>query len=198
LTVRVDPGAHAFRNFWNVRATEVAVALPDLPEVPTDAELTVRLIHNGAGVIVDRRGVARAFTHEPRTIGFVYSYQRRKITGHATIGDEKAGFANLSPFTTWTLDFNMKGNDWLDYSKIRSVTLTFRGYWKVNPLFARSCRQPSAHPGDQKGIPSRRSTRTQITTAEPKSPSACVTNRPPSTNLRYPTRHPRIPSRTDR
>jgi hypothetical protein len=35
------------------------------------------------------------------------------------------GYIGLSPFTRWRIDFDLKGNEWLDWSVIKTVALTF-------------------------------------------------------------------------
>jgi hypothetical protein len=135
MTLRIDPDALSFQNFWDVRATEVAVFLPDVDRASD--RLTIRLLHNGDSILVDRKGKRRAYTHERREMGFVFDYKNQKITGHAAIGDENEGFVNLSPFTTWDLDFGLPGNEWLDVTLIKSVILSFRGFWRINPAYAK-------------------------------------------------------------
>jgi hypothetical protein len=37
------------------------------------------------------------------------------------------GYIGLSPFTQWRIDFDLKGNEWLDLNAIKTVVLTFEG-----------------------------------------------------------------------
>jgi hypothetical protein len=76
-------------------------------------------------------------------LSFQYDYQQKEVTSPGTIGDEGAGYANLSPFTLWTIDFDMKGNEWLDLTKVGTIQISFDGYWQIEASARRGLRQRS-------------------------------------------------------
>jgi hypothetical protein len=93
--------------------------------------LNLRLHHNGESPFKDIFQTLKDFTHEPRLVGFTYDYHLREITSPGTIGDETAGYANLSPFTHWTIDFGLAGNEWLNLDALDQITVTFEGSWQI-------------------------------------------------------------------
>jgi hypothetical protein len=54
-------------------------------------------------------------------------YKDQKNTAGGNLGEDSQGYIGVSPFTLWRLDFNPKGNEWLDLSTLKTVSLTFSG-----------------------------------------------------------------------
>ncbi len=129
LSLRIDINDPAFENFYAIRVATLSVTLPNTTQ--SQGALTLRLLHNGESPFYDEAGALKDFTHEPHVIGFQYDYRKKEVTSPGAIGDSAAGFANLSPFTLWTIDFDLLGNDWLDLSKLDQVIITFDGTWMI-------------------------------------------------------------------
>ncbi len=134
LTVQLDIDDPAFQNFCNVRAESLTVALPDF--APDTGTLTLSLTHNGDSPFYTVDGGTATlklmeFTHQPLTAGFQQNYAQKENTGICTIADESQGYANLSPFTLWTINFDQGGNEWLDLTQVQRIQLSFNGTWQI-------------------------------------------------------------------
>jgi hypothetical protein len=131
LTLSLEIDDPTFADHYDIRTNAVTVQLSDNVIHEDAGTLNLRLHHNGNSSIKDANQVIKTFTHEPLTVGFTYDYKNKVTISAGTIGDEAAGYANLSPFTQWTIDFDLAGNEWLDLTKLDEVKLTFSGSWKI-------------------------------------------------------------------
>lgn len=134
ITVQLDIDDPAFQDFCNVRADSLTVVLPDFN--PDTGTLTLSLTHNGDSPFYNYdTGAGKLelveFTHQPLTAGFRQNYAQKEVTGICKIADESQGYANLSPFTLWTIDFNEGGNEWLDLTQVERIELCFNGTWQI-------------------------------------------------------------------
>ncbi len=144
LTVQLDIDDPAFQDFCNVRAESLTVALPDF--TPDTGTLTLSLTHNGDSPFYTYdAGTATLklmeFTHQPLTAGFQQNYAQKEVTGICEIADESQGYANLSPFTLWTINFDQGGNEWLDLTQVQRIELSFNGTWQIIKELAAQAQQ---------------------------------------------------------
>lgn len=127
LDIRSEPG---FRNMRHIIARSFKLEFPDI--VDADQVLFLNLIHSGQAVLnsdtdLDTPGAFHVFSHRPRIRLYKIDYQDRSNTAGGNLGDDEQGYAGVSPFTQWRIDFDLKGNEWLDLSVIKTVELTFEG-----------------------------------------------------------------------
>jgi hypothetical protein len=131
LTFELD--IHKEKGFQNMRHIIVSKFTLELPEVNGGSNvLFVNLVHSGAAVLnsdinLAAPGALHVFSHRPRMAPYKIDYQDSRNTAGGTLGDETQGYIGVSPFAVWRLDFNLQGNDWLDLSKVKTVTLLFSG-----------------------------------------------------------------------
>jgi hypothetical protein len=76
---------------------------------------------------VDKPGAVHVFSHRPRVSLYKYDYKKKAKTAGGDLGEDSQGYIGVSPFTMWRFDFNLKGNEWLDLSSLKTVVLTFSG-----------------------------------------------------------------------
>ncbi len=143
LTIQLDIDDPAFQDFCNVRADSLTVVLPDI--TPDTGTLTLSLTHNGDSPFYTYdSGAAKLelmeFTHQPLTAGFRQNYAQKEVTGICKIADESQGYANLSPFTLWTINFDQGGNEWLDLTQVQRIQLSFNGTWQIVKELAAQAR----------------------------------------------------------
>lgn len=76
-------------------------------------------------------GTTIAFTHAPRPLEYGYNYTSQQTIIDGDVGDATQGFAGLSPFATWRLDFTPATTAaWLTpalRAQVTGVQLTFSG-----------------------------------------------------------------------
>jgi hypothetical protein len=124
---------HKEKGFQNMRHIVVSKFTLELPEVNGGSNvLFVNLVHSGEAVLnsdtdLAAPGALHVFSHRPRMAPYKIDYQDSRNTAGGTLGDETQGYIGVSPFAVWRLDFNLQGNDWLDLTKVKTVTLVFSG-----------------------------------------------------------------------
>jgi len=94
--------------------------------------LFLNLIHSGQAVLNsdidrDKPGALHVFSHRPRIRLYKIDYKDRENTAGGNLGEGDQGYIGLSPFTQWRIDFDLKGNEWLDLKAVKTVLLTFEG-----------------------------------------------------------------------
>lgn len=67
------------------------------------------------------------FSHRPRLAPYKIDYKNPANTAGGKLGEDSQGYIGVSPFALWRLDFNLRGNEWLDVSTVNTVQLTFSG-----------------------------------------------------------------------
>jgi hypothetical protein len=120
-SLRTDP----FIDKYQVLVKSFTIDLPDI-QGTSDDQINLSLIHPGSEVQVGKRDGAvflAPAVHAPRTIPFTVTWGSAKFGGR--IGDDY--FYGLSPYATWTLDFDLPGNKWVDLTKIRTVNFVLTG-----------------------------------------------------------------------
>jgi hypothetical protein len=127
LDIRDEEG---FENMSYIIARSFKLAFPDI--VDSKKVLSLNLIHSGQAVLNsntdrDKAGALHVFSHRPRVRLYKIDYKDRENTAGGSLGDNAQGYIGLSPFTMWRIDFDLKGNDWLDLKLIKTVELTFEG-----------------------------------------------------------------------
>ena len=127
LDIRDEEG---FEHMSYIVARSFKLVFPDI--VDAKKTLSLNLIHSGQAVLnsnVDRGkpGALHAFSHRPRVRAFKIDYKDKENTAGGTLGDEAQGYIGLSPFAMWRIDFDLKGNEWLDLKGIKTIELTFEG-----------------------------------------------------------------------
>lgn len=134
LTVQLalDMSPNPFVNNYIVTVETLTVGLPGVPApapgtVENPTLLQLNLIQQGPDTRQAPDGTTITFTHTPRPIFYEYNYALGKVTIPGAIGDPAQGFTGLSPFATWTIDFSLSTNSWLDITQVTSVELTFTG-----------------------------------------------------------------------
>ena len=125
LHFNLAPSHPGFEDWAQVVAMSFTLKLEGVDD--TTHALSLFLHHSGVAKVVGPDGVEHGYTHQPRTIPFKIDYANPANTAGGLIGEAEQGFAGLSPFASWTLDFSSSANDWLDLSTITSVELTFTG-----------------------------------------------------------------------
>ncbi len=127
LDIRDEEG---FENMSYIVARSFKLAFPDI--VDAKKALSLNLIHSGQAVLNsnvdrDKPGALHAFSHRPRVRLYKIDYKDKENTAGGTLGDDAQGYIGLSPFAMWRIDFDLKGNDWLDLKVIKTIELTFEG-----------------------------------------------------------------------
>lgn len=126
LNIR-EPG---FENMRYIIARDFKL---EFPEVAGGSQvLFLNLVHSGEAMLnsdtdLDKPGALHVFSHRPRVAPYKIDYKDSKNTAGGKLGDEGQGYIGVSPFTLWRLDFNLRGNEWLDLSTVKTVALTFSG-----------------------------------------------------------------------
>ncbi len=132
-----------FKNKYQVMVSKVKIELPDIQR--KEGVIYMRLKHSGVCYqVADAGKPAIQFSHMPRTVPYQIDYKNPVNTGGGVIGDNetqggKQGYAGLSPFTSWTLDFSLLSDE--EFKGLESVKifrLTFEGtfiqpQWKKLP-----------------------------------------------------------------
>jgi hypothetical protein len=135
LDIRNEEG---FDNLSHIIARSFKLHFPDLIDVKVAGAkkvLSLNLIHSGQAILNsnvdrDKPGALHAFSHRPRVRLYKIDYTDKENTAGGLLGDDKAGYIGLSPFALWRIDFDLKGNEWLDkkvISTIKTVEITFEG-----------------------------------------------------------------------
>lgn len=127
LNIREQKG---FLNMRYIIARKFKLEFPDLQG--GDNVLYLNLVHSGVATLnsdtdLDKTGAIHVFSHRPRVRLYKIDYGDRENTAGGSFGEGGQGYIGLSPFTNWRIDFDLKGNDWLDLSQIKRVILTFEG-----------------------------------------------------------------------
>ncbi|GAB6043719.1 hypothetical protein [Endothiovibrio diazotrophicus] len=127
LDIRETPG---FLNMRHIIAQRFEIAFPDI-EGGSEV-LYLSLIHGGDPVLnrlveLEAPGSLRHFTHRPRPKPYKIDYANPANTAGGVFGESGQGYSGLSPFSSWKIDFDLKGNEWLDLKRIRRVEITFHG-----------------------------------------------------------------------
>jgi flagellar capping protein FliD len=127
LDIRTTPG---FANMRHIMVQAFELRFPDI--TGSGKTLSVSLVHSGLAVFnrlpdPQAAGSLVMFSHKPRAKFFKIDYGNAENKAGGTIGDDSQGYAGLSPFTTWKLDFSLAGNDWLDLKSIQRVVLKLSG-----------------------------------------------------------------------
>jgi hypothetical protein len=127
LDVRTEPG------FENMRCIIARSFKLEFPEIAGGKNvLSLNLIHSGQAMFnsdVDpgKPGSLRVFSHRPRIRLYKIDYKNRANFAGGNFGENDQGYIGLSPFTQWRIDFDLKGNEWLDLAAVKTVLLTFEG-----------------------------------------------------------------------
>lgn len=127
LDIRGEPG---FQNMRHIIARSFKLEFPDI--IGGDHVLFLNLIHSGQAVLnsdtdLDKPGALHVFSHRPRIRLYKIDYKDRGNTAGGNLGEGDQGYIGVSPFTQWRIDFDLKGNEWLDLRRIKTVLLTFEG-----------------------------------------------------------------------
>ncbi|MEA2205227.1 MAG: hypothetical protein QOE77_2003 [Blastocatellia bacterium] len=131
LTFKLDIlREEGFLNMRYIIAREFTLEFPDV--VDNSHVLYVNVVHTGEAVLnsdtdVDKPGAVHVFSHRPRVSLYKYDYKKKAKTAGGDLGEDSQGYIGVSPFTMWRFDFNLKGNEWLDLSSLKTVVLTFSG-----------------------------------------------------------------------
>ncbi len=132
LVFALPVSMRAFLNQYQVIAYKFKLDFPDIQR-KTDV-LFVTMIHPGASYQSPNTGdPAVQFIHLPRVVSYKIDYANPHNTGGGQIGSDDEGYIGLSPFTTWTLNFDHPGNEFLDLNSIQSVVITFSGTYLGPP-----------------------------------------------------------------
>ncbi|ROZ62945.1 hypothetical protein [Ramlibacter sp. WS9] len=127
LDIRTEPG---FENMRYIIARSFKLEFPEIAGGKN--VLFLNLIHSGQAVLNsdidrDKPGALHVFSHRPRIRLYKIDYKDRENTAGGNLGEGDQGYIGLSPFTQWRIDFDLKGNEWLDLTSIKTVLLTFEG-----------------------------------------------------------------------
>jgi hypothetical protein len=119
-----------FLNMRYIIAREFTLEFPDV--VDSSHVLYVNVVHTGEAMLnsdtnLDQPGAVHVFSHRPRVSLYKYDYKKNARTAGGDLGEDSQGYIGVSPFTLWRLDFNLKGNEWLDLNILKTVVLTFSG-----------------------------------------------------------------------
>ncbi|MDX6610840.1 MAG: hypothetical protein QOD75_26 [Blastocatellia bacterium] len=131
LTFKLDIlREEGFLNMRYIIAREFTLEFPDV--VDSSHVLYVNVVHTGESLLnsetdLDKPGALHVFSHRPRMSLYKYDYKKHAKTAGGDLGEDSQGYIGVSPFTLWRLDFNLKGNEWLDLSILKTVVLTFSG-----------------------------------------------------------------------
>ncbi len=131
LVFNIPVTTKAFLNLYQVMVDKVEISFPDISSKTNT--LSVELIHPGSGYQVPQPTASGnepiEFVHLPRAIIYKIDYANPTNTAGGVIGDPDQGYTGLSPLTTWTLNFDLEGNNWLfdTLDTIKSVNLKFTG-----------------------------------------------------------------------
>lgn len=127
LDIRTEPG---FENMRCIIARSFKLEFPEIAGAKN--VLSLNLIHSGQAMFnsdVDpgKPGSLRVFSHRPRIRLYKIDYKNRANFAGGNFGESDQGYIGLSPFTQWRIDFDLKGNEWLDLAAVKTVLLTFEG-----------------------------------------------------------------------
>ncbi len=119
--------------FLNMRFVIARKFKLEFPDIDSDKNvLYLNLIHSGRAVLnnntdLDKPNAIHVFSHRPRVKLYKIDYSNRDNTAGGNFGEGGQGYIGLSPFSNWRIDFDLKGNEWLDLKTIKTVELTFSG-----------------------------------------------------------------------
>jgi hypothetical protein len=119
-----------FGDMTHVVADSLAVTLPDV--TATTGTVMLELTHSGVAqqnstIDLTQPGAVHRYRHAPRTVKYKIAWANPHDTAGGLIGDDSQGFPGLSPFTMWSIDFGLPGNEWLDLTTVKTVRLTVTG-----------------------------------------------------------------------
>jgi hypothetical protein len=127
LDIRREEG---FQNMRYIIAREFKLRFPEVKDGAN--VLFVNVVHTGESVLnsetdLDKPGALHVFSHRPRVSPYKIDYKNPENTAGGKLGEDSQGYIGVSPFALWRLDFNLKGNEWLDLSTLKTVELIFSG-----------------------------------------------------------------------
>jgi hypothetical protein len=127
LEIRREDG---FDNMSYIIAREFKLKFPEVND--NSHVLFVNVVHTGESVLnsdtnLGKSGALHVFSHRPRVSPYKIDYKNPANTAGGKLGEDSQGYIGVSPFALWRLDFNLKGNEWLDLSTLKTVQLTFSG-----------------------------------------------------------------------
>ena len=131
LTFRLDiRDEDGFQNMRYIIAREFKLNFPEVKD--NSHVLFVNVVHTGEAVLnsdinLDKAGALHVFSHRPRLAPYKIDYKNPANTAGGNLGDDNQGYIGVSPFALWRLDFNLRGNEWLDLNTIKTVSVTFSG-----------------------------------------------------------------------
>ncbi|GAB4194921.1 MAG: hypothetical protein Tsb002_26920 [Wenzhouxiangellaceae bacterium] len=119
-----------FLNMRYIIARRFELAFPDIEGGKN--VLYINLVHSGRAVMNNNSdltapGAVRVFSHRPRVKLYKIDYGDKDNTAGGNFGEGGQGYIGLSPFSNWRIDFDLKGNEWLDLTQIKTVVLTLAG-----------------------------------------------------------------------
>jgi hypothetical protein len=131
LTLDIATGIDSFGPMTHVLAEKVRLRLPDYDQTQSSGALQVNLVHGGTSSFVQLDGTTVIrFSHARRPVLYWYDYRQKIAHADGTLGDDGQGYAGLSPFTDWVVDFTVAvgtANKFIDFAKLTSVMLEFDG-----------------------------------------------------------------------
>jgi hypothetical protein len=127
-----------FLNKYQVIVNQFKLKFPDIKQDNSVHTLSLTLIHNGISYQTPLSKNAPPmiqFVHLPRVIPYNIDFTNPSNTDGGQIGSTEEGYTGLSPFATWTLNFDHLGNNfddpnkenYLDLKLIQSVVINFSG-----------------------------------------------------------------------
>lgn len=127
LDIRHEEG---FQNMRYIIAREFKLKFPEVND--RTHVLFVNVVHTGESVLnsdtdLDKPGALHVFSHRPRVSPYKIDFKNPANTAGGKLGDDSQGYIGVSPFSLWRLDFNLRGNEWLDLNTLTTVQLTFSG-----------------------------------------------------------------------
>ena len=127
LDIRREEG---FQNMRYIIAREFKLKFPEVND--GSHVLFINVVHTGESVLnsdtdLDKTGALHVFSHRPRVSPYKIDYKNPANTAGGKLGEDSQGYIGVSPFALWRLDFNLRGNEWLDLSTLTKVQLTFSG-----------------------------------------------------------------------
>ena len=131
LTFKLDIGREdGFQNMRYIIAREFKLKFPEVND--SSHVLFVNVVHTGESVLnsdtdLDKPGALHVFSHRPRVSPYKIDFKNPANTAGGKLGDDSQGYIGVSPFALWRLDFNLRGNEWLNLDTLTKVQLTFKG-----------------------------------------------------------------------
>lgn len=132
------PPVRPFAHLQCHLVSEVQCFLDGATSVNGKAAATVTVQHSGLSCLHnDQSDSVWTFVHAPRTVTFEYRITDSTYReGQGDLTDDEQ-YMMSSPFAVWAVRVRPEGgmNNQLDMSKLKKVTLTFRGRGTVSPIF---------------------------------------------------------------